>query len=1162
MDLDNLKEIVESINGIMDEEMMLEKKTSQDKKELTDIKKDKKKRTLNKKTYSDIINIIKDKLKDAKKEDGSDLIKQDSKITYRKIPDQKSKNGTSTVELTIDGDSEICSGNVWYNFINGDQQSFGRFNPRAKTKAEIEEYNKKIEKIIREKLKWTKKEDGSPLIKPDSKISFTRVEDINLKSADGTRGVALTIDGKTTKGKWSAWNSFTTEKNGSTFFGEFHGIKRQEGKEKSIPQYIEQIRKKFSDFIPQDEKITIEVKNKETTLRIGDKTGIGAWRILQSFANPSSGKKSFGAISFKKSNEQVCDELDQRQIEELKQLFNTETYQILGQKSDNSVIKFPLIDQVIKGVKVDEIKLKKIEEIRNDANIKFQEIIDKKIETMETINEGVDNKKDELVAPEDLMTEPVKKQWQLQEQNAATALNTIFNEYNDKQKDQLTEEVNNGIIKHRFYAYNVGGGSRSDVICVRDNVHFNNGNDNNFVAIQNGDEANKSNNEKLKPKENDQYFFVETKLNYECGEYMKFHLKIMKDGDKFVFKHLKSIKSQKNKYEGVSEPLSQKLTDLWSNNPEYVKERENFSNRMNKLIDEISILEKLSPKLKNEVKSISTFPEGFKTISKVFNFYVYEWSKQFMTLKTNYIYNRILNEVVNNQVEDNKKNKEKLNSLLERAENIRKRIAQLGGKNFINDVLNEKPTPYFKKFKKIFNRIFFGRDLDLDSTSIFRCEFVDSDFIKLIYNYYRDILDVRYILIGDDLYTLEGEEGKPKQKKYDGAIVTGSNPLGIKPRGGDFLNALKDCRIKLSVNLSSDNTIRLHLYLKNPESKDDSIKDINTEAKKVDDIKEMFQFTNPSEETNFLKDETSNKVHESISEGIKTSDSESDKFEVKIANRIRDFFETQDSDDYKNLEVTHYDGSDRKYHSDIKILNPDNQKEVWIEAKKNKYANLGSSSYKYINGEWTCTTLDDEDPLLSLYLESLKENSKPFISFCKKFLGKDDISLPKDITKDLVEAWKVSGSIDDTDNDTQFITNKIPLDEFGFKIAEYYKFSKDEPVYYIQVGDELYIIDPNYNPLGLVCRNGDDLKPLSEVYRIGRIQFRLKGQEKITGGEVKNYYSIFQDVKILADKENLDKDYSCSFLNKDKWPVVKGNDFKIDNEELYEAIMGVVDETC
>ena len=132
--------------------------------------------------------------------------------------------------------------------------------------------------------------------------------------------------------------------------------------------------------------------------------------------------------------------------------------------------------------------------------------------------------------------------------------------------------------------------------------------------------------------------------------------------------------------------------------------------------------------------------------------------------------------------------------------------------------------------------------------------------------------------------------------------------------------------------------------------------------------------------------------------------------------------------------------------------------------------------------------------------------------------------------------------MDDTDNDVQFITDKIPLEGFGDIIAEYYKTAKYEPVYYIQVGDDLYIVDPRYNPLGLKTKDGGDLKPLSDAYRLGRIQFRAKGLDKKLKDGKKYYYSIVCDVKILADDENKDETpYECSLKSDYKFPIIENS---------------------
>lgn len=287
-----------------------------------------------------------------------------------------------------------------------------------------------------------------------------------------------------------------------------------------------------------------------------------------------------------------------------------------------------------------------------------------------------------------------------------------------------------------------------------------------------------------------------------------------------------------------------------------------------------------------------------------------------------------------------------------------------------------------------------------------------------------------------------------------------------------------------------------------------------------------------------------------IGEGTKTSDTKSDKFEVEIKNNIEKFLSSQE-EPIKSLKVSRYEGTDTKFYSDVKITNPSNEKNVWVEVKLNKYANLGGPSFKYQDGQWTCTTSDEEDHLTQFYLDAINKGSEKFISFCKSYLKTDDIRLPKDFSPELIDAWKKSGSVDDTDNDVQFITDKIPLEGFGEKIAEYYKTAKYEPVYYIQVDDELYIIDPEYNPLDLKTRDGHELKTLADAYRIGRIQFRAKGIEKKLKDEVKYYYSIVCDVKILADDEKDKTEYVCSFKSESKFPII-GNIETTTVKESYE----------
>ena len=148
-----------------------------------------------------------------------------------------------------------------------------------------------------------------------------------------------------------------------------------------------------------------------------------------------------------------------------------------------------------------------------------------------------------------------------------------------------------------------------------------------------------------------------------------------------------------------------------------------------------------------------------------------------------------------------------------------------------------------------------------------------------------------------------------------------------------------------------------------------------------------------------------------LGEGTKTSETKSDKFEVQIKDNLEKFLQSS-GEPLSNLKVSRYEGSDTKFYSDIRVTNPKNEKSIWLEVKLNKYANLGGPSFKYKDGKWTCTTTkEEEDHLTQIYLEALERGSERFISFCKKYLKTEDISLPKDLSPELIEAWKKSGSV-------------------------------------------------------------------------------------------------------------------------------------------------------
>ena len=74
-------------------------------------------------------------------------------------------------------------------------------------------------------------------------------------------------------------------------------------------------------------------------------------------------------------------------------------------------------------------------------------------------------------------------------------------------------------------------------------------------------------------------------------------------------------------------------------------------------------------------------------------------------------------------------------------------------------------------------------------------------------------------------------------------------------------------------------------------------------------------------------------------DGTKTSETKSDRFESEIRDNVEKFLSRQD-EPMKSLKVSRHEGDDAKYYSDVKVTNPKNDANVWIEVKLNKYACL------------------------------------------------------------------------------------------------------------------------------------------------------------------------------------------------------------------------------
>ncbi len=266
---------------------------------------------------------------------------------------------------------------------------------------------------------------------------------------------------------------------------------------------------------------------------------------------------------------------------------------------------------------------------------------------------------------------------------------------------------------------------------------------------------------------------------------------------------------------------------------------------------------------------------------------------------------------------------------------------------------------------------------------------------------------------------------------------------------------------------------------------------------------------------------------EFIDEGTPTENSTGAKFEAEVADGVKQWL----SDVGYPFTVSRPE-EDMKFYSDVCISNGESN--VWIEAKANDAANLGCPSFKYQDGEWSCTTTDGA--VADYMLDILKENSGEFIDFARDVLGREP-ELPADLP-DIMDAWTETHSFDSgTKEGKLYLFDAVKIDKLGEKVTKFYQTAKREPAYYIQVADDLYILDKRWNPLNLKTKDGKDLLQFKDVFRSGTAWFRAKGGYKTSVD--KYYYSIVVDVK--ADHSELPElnNYACSFTDREKWPTSK-----------------------
>ena len=185
----------------------------------------------------------------------------------------------------------------------------------------------------------------------------------------------------------------------------------------------------------------------------------------------------------------------------------------------------------------------------------------------------------------------------------------------------------------------------------------------------------------------------------------------------------------------------------------------------------------------------------------------------------------------------------------------------------------------------------------------------------------------------------------------------------------------------------------------------------------------------------------------------------SDKFEKDVAkeiNKIPGIVATRPSVsvEYSDVLITKY--------------NNKNVKE-WVEVKMSHKDNLSNPRVFYTDGKWH-TTYKTPAAKAAVEILNKSEQAKKFINDIAKFSGipVKDIKIPT--TK---SGLKEPGSVPlmvmkkyfDQSGKNRYITNEEGQN-LGKLVTEHYTIGKKEPAYYMQAGDDFYLISKN-NPLKL-----------------------------------------------------------------------------------------------
>lgn len=407
------------------------------------------------------------------------------------------------------------------------------------------------------------------------------------------------------------------------------------------------------------------------------------------------------------------------------------------------------------------------------------------------------------------------------------------------------ENKNNSGDKHvRYYALRHGGGAHSDVIVVKDHLEFNGkGNSENIEVADNGKPIKADDTESLlHPKENDEYFFVETKLNYEDAAFFKFIVNVVfRKGDNIDISFEKAKTGRKHE---INDDLYAKITNEIKQDGDLKKYFREVKRNIDNFVFKLGEIESLKKRFgdilqtSEELQREFRFPQDLNRFARIFNFYILSWVKKLRVFKESYVYYKLTTPGDTNQIK----------KIKDVVENLKEKIRTLTGSN--------KPTT------KILNNI-LKMDYIEKTDSIYKfitnkSSFVDTKYIEdqketkplyeLVRRYYADEKDVRYIEIANEIFELVPNDKTAHKGKTKNGNVSGVNPLGLNVANFDTLGQAKH-RILLapytyknSINKTMSKRMRLLIFIENPN------KNMNNSFEKIADkinIDKVPFFQNP-----------------------------------------------------------------------------------------------------------------------------------------------------------------------------------------------------------------------------------------------------------------------------------------------------------------------------